>query len=140
MYDEHCISHASTTTACPLQWCIAHRYTLTANNVGTYWLHSHYGFQHELGLAIPVVIDGPMPPLYPFSKQINDLTDAVMFLEDYCAYAQDDPDGNRDCQHPADVYDALLEAWKEEEGAFNFTGTLTFTLPFTIPFRPPTEN
>ena len=68
------------------------RYTLSAHNGGSYWLHSHYAFHHELGLAIPVVVDGLMPPLYPLGREIDELDDAVMFLEDYCAYAREDPD------------------------------------------------
>jgi FtsP/CotA-like multicopper oxidase with cupredoxin domain len=36
-------------------------YDLEEHNAGTHWLHSHYGFHHELGLAIPLVVDGPMP-------------------------------------------------------------------------------
>eukprot|EP00729_Bicosta_minor_P015736 gene15736-31153_t len=59
-------------------------YKLAENNIGSYWLHSHYGFQHERGLAIPLVVDGPMPALYPLGKVIDELPDAVMFLEDGC--------------------------------------------------------
>ena len=37
-------------------------YKLTEHNIGSYWIHSHYGFHHELGLAIPLVVDGQRKP------------------------------------------------------------------------------
>ena len=95
-------------------------YKLTEQNIGSYWLHSHYGFQHELGLAIPLVVDGPMPALYPFEGRIDEMGDAVMFLEDFCGFARDAPDGNRGCMQPSEVYTTLREAWEEEEPTFDF--------------------
>eukprot|EP00040_Diaphanoeca_grandis_P030144 m.177718 g.177718 ORF g.177718 m.177718 type:complete len:567 (+) comp31907_c0_seq1:160-1860(+) len=101
-----------------------YRYALNSRNVGSYWLHSHYGFHHELGLAIPLVIDGPMPLLYPLAREIDEMADAVVFLEDYCGYTRDDPDGNPDCMDPQSVYDDLRAAWEDDSRTFNYSECL----------------
>eukprot|EP00036_Acanthoecidae_sp_10tr_P008778 CAMPEP_0182928576 /NCGR_PEP_ID=MMETSP0105_2-20130417/15657_1 /TAXON_ID=81532 ORGANISM="Acanthoeca-like sp., Strain 10tr" /NCGR_SAMPLE_ID=MMETSP0105_2 /ASSEMBLY_ACC=CAM_ASM_000205 /LENGTH=544 /DNA_ID=CAMNT_0025066581 /DNA_START=45 /DNA_END=1679 /DNA_ORIENTATION=- len=96
-------------------------YELEEEVIGTHWLHSHYGFQHELGLAVPLVVDGPMPVDYPRAKQIDKLTDVVLFLEDFCSFAKDEPDGNQGCMDPHGVYKVLHDTWKVERPDFDFS-------------------
>lgn len=43
---------------------------------GTYWMHSHVGFQEQLGLAMPLILEDPDDPL-------SDLQEVVLFLEDF---------------------------------------------------------
>lgn len=43
---------------------------------GTYWMHSHVGFQEQLGLAMPLILEDPDDPL-------ADLQEVVLFLEDF---------------------------------------------------------
>ncbi len=43
---------------------------------GTYWMHSHVGFQEQLGLAMPLILEDPNDPL-------SNLQEVVLFLEDF---------------------------------------------------------
>jgi len=91
------------------------------SNVGTYFMHSHYGFQHEMGVGAPLIVDGPMPEGYPEAETIDNAQDVIMFLEDFGPYASEDHSTNVDCEHPREVYDYFVKGWEKEASSFNFT-------------------
>lgn len=91
------------------------------DNVGSYFVHSHYGFQHEQGLSAPLVIEGPLPPLYPDGRRIAAAPSVVMFLEDVCAFQADNPDGNPNCDDSESVFKELKDDWESKAADFNFT-------------------
>ena len=89
---------------------------------GTYFAHSHYGFHHDLGLSIPLVVEGVPPDDYPNAAAIASARDVVMFLEDFCPYARDaGPSQNRDCFYPWEAYATLEAAWNAQKDGFNYT-------------------
>jgi FtsP/CotA-like multicopper oxidase with cupredoxin domain len=103
------------------------RAAITAFNVypqnrGSYFIHSHYGYIHAKGLTAPMIMQGPWPAGFP-EKETYDATnvvEAVMFLEDFCPYASDDPTTNPKCDQPASVFAALTEGWEGEKEGWDF--------------------
>jgi FtsP/CotA-like multicopper oxidase with cupredoxin domain len=61
-------------------------YTLQEHNVGTNFLHSHYGFQLGEGMAIPLIVKGNMDKNYPLYNQLQSAQESVMFLQDVYPY------------------------------------------------------
>jgi len=95
------------------------------SNVGTYFIHSHYGFQHEMGVGSPLIIDGPMPEGYPEGPSIDQARDVIMFLEDFGPYASENHTTpgypNEDSEHPMELYDYFLNNWNKEAATFNYS-------------------
>lgn len=58
-------------------------------NQGTYFIHSHFGFQFGNGLIAPLVIAGTVDN-YPLNSLIEEAVDYVMLLEDICPHATED--------------------------------------------------
>lgn len=97
-------------------------YRLRPQNVGTYFIHSHYSFQHERGLAAPVVIHGQIPSEYPNAATYNKANDVIFYLEDFCAWATDAGESqNMQCIDSASVYETLVEGWNDESATWNFS-------------------
>ena len=93
---------------------------------GTFFLHSHWGFQHELGVSAPLIVeDNPKNiPEYE-DKDITDILrlkkydDVVMYLEDFGAYTQDTK--NKNCLDTYSVYKSINNSWNQEFPNFNFS-------------------
>ena len=64
-------------------------YNLTTDNRGTYWIHSHFGFQLGSGMAAPLIIKGN-DPNYTLYEDLENAVDVVMMLQDVCPYTDDD--------------------------------------------------
>ena len=58
-----------------------YEFPIVEENVGTYFLHSHYGLQDVKGLAAPLIVEGPYDDDYPNADSINGATDVLLFLE-----------------------------------------------------------
>jgi FtsP/CotA-like multicopper oxidase with cupredoxin domain len=63
-------------TQCPIAPGQSMSYTWVASNYGTSWYHSHYQLQAYMGMAAPMVIDGPTTMTYD-----EDL--GTIFLQDW---------------------------------------------------------
>eukprot|EP00899_Mesostigma_viride_P002492 jgi/Mesvir1/12243/Mv00461-RA.1 len=64
-------------------------YELHPQNAGTYILHAHYGWGHDEGLAIPLVVQRPPPSDYPLVNELNNAIESIMFFEELCPYHKD---------------------------------------------------
>eukprot|EP00899_Mesostigma_viride_P013896 jgi/Mesvir1/22507/Mv18537-RA.1 len=64
-------------------------YELHPQNAGTYILHAHYGWGHDEGLAIPLVVQRPPPTDYPLVNELNNAIESIMFFEELCPYHKD---------------------------------------------------
>uniref|UniRef100_A0A7S2TWV3 Multicopper oxidase n=1 Tax=Lotharella oceanica TaxID=641309 RepID=A0A7S2TWV3_9EUKA len=95
-------------------------FPLTYENTGTYFLHSHYGFQHELGVGAPVIVEAPMPLGYPLRSRIRRAKDVVMMLEDFGGYFADNETTNLDGFSPNEVYQELVDAWGDDSGEWDY--------------------
>jgi len=62
-----------------------YQYALNNQN-GTYFLHSHFGFQLGNGLVVPLIISGN-DPNYPLYTQLEQAYDSTILLEDLCPKA-----------------------------------------------------
>eukprot|EP00128_Syssomonas_multiformis_P001706 Colp12_sorted_trinity150504_noHs@7250 len=115
------VPYISTLPLVPGQ-VTTYTYDVYPQNVGTYWMHSHFGFQHEQGMAAPLIVEGDVPAEYPDADVINQAEDVVMFLEDFCGYSNDEgPSQNPSCFAPQEVFATLKAAWDSEADDFNFT-------------------
>lgn len=61
-------------------------------NVGTYFIHSHFYDQVVQGLRVPLIIRGNLPKELPLADQIGEAQDILMHLEDFGAYPIDAPE------------------------------------------------
>jgi FtsP/CotA-like multicopper oxidase with cupredoxin domain len=85
---------------------------LTEENRGTFWIHSHFGFQVGSGMAAPLIIKGNNPN-YTLFEDLEHSVDVVMLLQDLCPYT--DPN-NITCD-PNVVLQTLREDFiSEDEG------------------------
>lgn len=104
-------------------------YTIPWSNAGTYFMHSHWGFNALNGLNAPLVIATDAPAGYKYKQELDDpnLVDAVMFLEDWCLQMTDgddsenntnfDPTMHREpyiCQNPFLSYRAMWGEWNTD--------------------------
>ena len=109
------------------------------NNVGSYFIHSHYGFQHELGVGAPLIVDGPMPEGYPEGASIDQARDVIMFLEDFSPYASENHTTpgypNEDGEHPGDLYDYFLNGWNAEVATFNYSECMDPGIELDVSFK-----
>jgi FtsP/CotA-like multicopper oxidase with cupredoxin domain len=99
-----------------------YNFQIHPENRGTYFVHSHYGFQHGAGLAAPLIVQGPFPTGYPLGANYSKAVEAVMFLEDFCAYNVDDPTTNPNCNDPLQVLEGLTGGWNGEKVGWQFGG------------------
>eukprot|EP01091_Cochliopodium_minus_P017376 TRINITY_DN6793_c0_g1_i1.p1 TRINITY_DN6793_c0_g1~~TRINITY_DN6793_c0_g1_i1.p1 ORF type:complete len:533 (-),score=126.92 TRINITY_DN6793_c0_g1_i1:109-1707(-) len=83
------------------------------NDMGTYFMHSHFGFQTNLGMAAPFIIDQEIPADHPYSEQANQAQDVLFFLQEACPLLGGHPE--MDCDH-----DKIYEHIKNVNG--NKTG------------------
>jgi len=79
---------------------------------GTYWYHSHSGFQEQLGLAGPLIIEDPDEP------RVAD-RELVLFIEDRLNV---DPRAVYDALQGKPAPEAAVAATKEPENAARFGG------------------
>lgn len=100
---------------------------------GTHFIHSHWGLQHELGVAAPMVVQGPVPPNYPLHHQIGDAHDAILFLEDYGAHSDSADNLNND--DVESVYQGLVAGWQAEMKDFNFSDCSAAGLASDVEYR-----
>jgi len=114
-------------------------FELSRQNGGTYFIHSHYGWDHARGLAAPLIVDAPMPAGYPtaVSAAVDAAQNVVLFLEDFCSYAMDStPNLNNPedgagggCFDVGSTFNVLQQGWNDEKdgwqygGGFNKAGT-----------------
>eukprot|EP00735_Rhodelphis_limneticus_P002218 TRINITY_DN13018_c0_g1::TRINITY_DN13018_c0_g1_i1::g.11122::m.11122 TRINITY_DN13018_c0_g1::TRINITY_DN13018_c0_g1_i1::g.11122 ORF type:complete len:611 (-),score=140.70,sp/I6WZK7/MMCO_MYCTU/26.58/1e-26,Cu-oxidase_2/PF07731.9/69,Cu-oxidase_2/PF07731.9/0.22,Cu-oxidase_2/PF07731.9/2.5e-24,Cu-oxidase_3/PF07732.10/1.4e-14,Cu-oxidase_3/PF07732.10/6.9e+02,Cu-oxidase_3/PF07732.10/8.7e-05,Cu-oxidase/PF00394.17/6.3e-10,Cu-oxidase/PF00394.17/0.00024 TRINITY_DN13018_c0_g1_i1:32-1825(-) len=83
------------------------------HNTGTYFMHSHVGFQHDLGLSTFLVVEGDMPTDYPEASEIDEARNVMMYLEDFCGYATKiGPTQNAMCDNHEDLYHTIQETWE----------------------------
>eukprot|EP00013_Stygamoeba_regulata_P019389 CAMPEP_0177648414 /NCGR_PEP_ID=MMETSP0447-20121125/10813_1 /TAXON_ID=0 /ORGANISM="Stygamoeba regulata, Strain BSH-02190019" /LENGTH=546 /DNA_ID=CAMNT_0019151049 /DNA_START=97 /DNA_END=1737 /DNA_ORIENTATION=+ len=61
-------------------------YPLDKLNAGTYWLHSHFGFQAGEGLSAPFIVRARAPHDYALAHKLDEAEDAVLWLRDGCPY------------------------------------------------------
>jgi FtsP/CotA-like multicopper oxidase with cupredoxin domain len=86
---------------------------------GTYWLHSHWGDQHELGMSLPLIVQDEFPRHYPDRAEFQAAQDVVLSLDNFCPYSEDVE--NRNCFDAGSVFDSLHDAWQADKPDFNFT-------------------
>ncbi|KNC53643.1 multicopper oxidase [Thecamonas trahens ATCC 50062] len=119
-------------------------YPLVGNNLGantgTYFAHGHFGYQHSLGLAMPVIVKGPPPAGYPLLAALDAAEDVVVFLEDVCPYFADDPSTNPTCTEPFEVYARLVDAWADEAASFNYSQCMEPATGTDVLYRYQTAN
>jgi len=60
-----------------------------SRNNGTYFIHSHYGFQSGNGLVAPVFVEG-VAPSYPLAGELQTAEDIFVILEDVCPAASEE--------------------------------------------------
>jgi len=97
-------------------------YRLRPQNVGTYFIHSHYSFHHEMGLAAPLIVHGKLPSDYPHASSYDKAKTTILYLEDFCAWASDAGEQqNLKCLDSVSVYKTLEEGWNDEKDTWNFT-------------------
>jgi FtsP/CotA-like multicopper oxidase with cupredoxin domain len=54
---------------------------------GTYLAHSHFSFHHDQGVAVPMIVNAPLPTSYPNASVINGARQVLLWLEDFCPYS-----------------------------------------------------
>lgn len=72
---------------------------------GTYWLHSHYGFQRSSGLAAPLILLGNEG--YVYEDELDEAQDEAILLQDFCGQPSDA--ANSSACFPANYIFAQLE-------------------------------
>lgn len=97
------------------------KFEVTSNHTGSLFVHSHYGPQHIDGLAIPLIVEDDAPEGYPLQAEVDASEDVVMFLEDFCPYAEDDgPETNPFCNNTEGAYRSLAAGWEEDKDDFDY--------------------
>jgi FtsP/CotA-like multicopper oxidase with cupredoxin domain len=96
-------------------------FALHKHNQGSYFAHAHYGFQHLMGLSVPIVVDGESAPAgYPLAAAVDSAEDIVLAVVDLCPYSTEAGPATADCFNPLPLYGALAKAWDEEKKNFDF--------------------
>jgi multicopper oxidase len=81
----------------PVQPGSSTRYSFTAPDPGTYWLHPHVGLQREHGLHAPLIIDDP--------RERGDYdVEFVVVLDDWLDGAADSPERVLELLRPGDMH------------------------------------
>lgn len=81
---------------------------------GTYFVHSHFGFQHELGVSFPLIVDDTTANEHPnttMKDKLKSARDTVLFLEDFGAMTPDA--ANVNLTDAYSVYDSLVQSWND---------------------------
>ena len=86
---------------------------------GTFWLHSHWGDQHELGASLPMIAEEDFPENYPNRAEFQGAKDVIMSLDNFCPYSADET--NPTCFDASAVFEDLHSAWRADKPHFNFT-------------------
>jgi len=110
-------------------------FNIYPQNRGSYFIHSHYGFTHGMGLSAPMIVQGPFPGDYPKRRRYAGAEEVVMFLEDFCPYAQDDPTTNAKCNAPMEVEAVLKDGWDGEADGFDFNSCMDAGTNGDVGFR-----
>lgn len=89
-------------------------------NRGDYFMHSHYSFQSDDGVAAPVIIKGDFEKIligsnYPIPiEYIQNARDVMMFLKDFCPQHADSGLGSNPTCNPNYVYTKLHYDWETQ--------------------------
>lgn len=87
----------------------SYRYEFDVNQSGTYWYHSHSGFQEQTGMYGAIVIDPIEPPPYSYDK------DYVVMLSDWSDESPDDIYANlKKMPHIYNTNERTLGDWHTE--------------------------
>ena len=79
---------------------------------GTYFFHSHFGFNHELGVSIALIVQDNTDNEHPDSTmkaKLESARETVMFLEDFGSATPDAP--NENLYNVQSVFDSLVASW-----------------------------
>ena len=89
----------------------SYQYEFTLNQSGTYWYHSHSGFQEQTGLYGAIVIDPIQPAPYSYDK------DYVVLLSDWSDTKPDKIYANlKKLPHIYNTNERTLRDWQREVG------------------------
>lgn len=87
----------------------SYRYEFDLNQSGTYWYHSHSGFQEQTGMYGAIIIDPKEPPPYSYDK------DFVITLSDWSDESPDDIYANlKKMPHIYNTNERTLGDWRRE--------------------------
>lgn len=64
-------------------------------NIGTYFIHSHFGFQTVRGAAAPLLIDASIDPNHPLAAIVAQAREVVMMLDSVCPWNYDVSESDR---------------------------------------------
>ena len=125
--------------------CDRVHFDILPKNFGTHFIHSHYSWQHERGLSLPLIVRGPPPPTYPdpYLSVLRQAKDHVLFLEDSVSFfGEGDLDGetgypitNVNGWNQSQVMQLLSDGWREDKSSFNFSECMDAGDGFDVAFR-----
>lgn len=101
---------------------------------GSYFLHSHWGFQHELGLSAPLIVDEAPPSDYPedIRKALDNAQEVVVHMEDFCPFNDAE---NPSCADAEAIFQVLVDSWAEDAPNFNFTNCMDAGTSMDVTYR-----
>ena len=109
---------------------------------GTFFIHSHWGYQHELGVSAPLIIEDNPNHLPIFNTPYEYITslikkkkyvEVLMYLEDYGAYTDLVP--NLNCTDTYSIYKYLKLKWKKDYPTFNFSNCMLPSTSTDVKYR-----